>query len=103
MMIFAVIVGVILWITAITALTIKAMFASDEQGPLIACIWGGAAIVLFAGPMAIAFSLDMSDPRLCARGHQEYRTTRGAALVGKMVVPTQSTSKVWVCEVWETP
>ena len=65
---------------------------------------GGLIMVLIVAAAVVQLDGQNSD-RLCQRGHQEWRTTqRAPVLAGKVIVPGgSSTSKVWVCEQWETP
>ena len=96
-LLFSVLIAVaIVWMIAIVAMMDRAFDRSNKR-------WAAAAILTFAAPFSvIPFVVSGSDhPGLCVRGHQEYQRSTTLMPVGKVLVPTASTRKVWVCEVWE--
>ena len=89
-----------LWALAVCGLGIVAMIQCFEGSMRWGVVSAAGAIVLFALPFGL-FAGDPLDPRLCLRGHQEWRTEMAPRLVGKVIVSTTQTRKVWICEQWE--
>jgi hypothetical protein len=90
----------ILWIIAIVSLMLSALGAFEDGDGMRGMFYGAAVLLLFAVPLGVALEADESGGRLCARGHQEWRTSTALVLAGKVVMPTSSRRKTWVCDAW---
>jgi hypothetical protein len=108
MMILAVLIGGVVWLSFVAMLLYMGYDMWTVSQPDLGDRITGAMLVafgllVFVGPVA-AYQSSVDDPyanTLCVRGHQEWQTTSTPVLVGKVIVPTTSTHKVWMCEQWE--
>ncbi len=99
----AVVAGILLWLAMGVGLGVMAWDMFRDGDWSISAVVGLLAVLVLVAPLAIYYG-DPADPHamtLCLRGHQEWRTTQGTMMVGKVIVPTRSTRKVWMCEQWE--
>lgn len=99
-----VILLVCLWIIAIGWLGIvgiELLMDGDGLDKLRGLAPCAAALLLFAVPVGLVMELGgPNDNRLCRQGHQEWVKESSFVLVGKVIVPTTSTRKAWICDVW---
>lgn len=96
-----VLVGV-LWLAMAVGAGVLAWQLYKEGDRPFGLFIGLIAALMLVVPGAIYYGdTDPYASVLCLHGHQEWVTTSAPVLVGKAMVPTTSTSKVWVCDQWE--
>lgn len=109
MIILAVLVGGVVWLSFVAMLLYMGYdmwtheYGRSVGGRVVAVMVVALGLLVLVGPIA-AYQSGGNDPyanTLCVRGHQEWQTTSTPVLVGKVIVPTSSTRKVWMCEQWE--
>jgi len=92
--------AILVWVLGLILLCVVAFEAVNDNHPrrvvlvVSAFLW----IVVPAG-LAIDSSVKESDRPLCERGHEEMQARRVWHMAGKVMVPTTSLRRVWVCEV----
>lgn len=85
------VIAVICWLGAVIGLAIRSLLPTiDHDAPFWprGVPWAVASVVLFALPFGV-FGIRSETEAMCARGHQEWRSTG------------RTTSRVWVCEEYQ--
>lgn len=105
MLIFFAVIVVCLWIGAAGWLLFQMLDAfTDDYEPRVKVVRASAFILFLAftgGFISLTAVGDPNAKRLCRSGHEEWVTEHSWLLVGKVLVPTTTTSKKWFCERWE--